>query len=192
METHDILRQLATAFNPIAEEAMADFLAPWKELTVKRRQVLTAPGTTERYLYVVLEGVQRACYLHHQKDVTLVFTYPHSFSGIIDSFLLQRPTIYQLEALTAGRLARISYPEFAALIAKHRSLETWLRIATTQVLAATLHRHVEPTAYTSEEKFTALMQRSPHLLNLIPHKYLASYIGIDATNFSKLVGSVRI
>jgi hypothetical protein len=36
------------------------------------------------------------------------------------------------------------------------------------------------------------LQRSPHILNLVPHKYLASYLGMDATNFSKLLGSVKI
>jgi hypothetical protein len=36
------------------------------------------------------------------------------------------------------------------------------------------------------------LQRSPHILQLVPHKYLANYLGIDATNFSKLLNRVRI
>ena len=43
-----------------------------------------------------------------------------------------------------------------------------------------------------EEEFKALLKKSPHVLRLIPHKYLALYLGIDATTFSKLLGSVRI
>jgi hypothetical protein len=37
-----------------------------------------------------------------------------------------------------------------------------------------------------------LLKRSPHVLRLIPHKYLASYLGIDATTFSKLLGTIRL
>lgn len=140
----------------------------------------------------MLEGVQRAYYEHSNKEVTLVFSYPHSFSGVVDSFLLQKPSLYQLETLTESKLLRISHYDFSALMEKHRSIDSWVRIAVTQVLAATLQREIELIAYTAEEKFKALLRRSPQVLNLIPHKYLASYIGVDPTNFSKLLGSVRL
>jgi hypothetical protein len=39
---------------------------------------------------------------------------------------------------------------------------------------------------------SSFLRTSPHLLNLVPHKYLASYLGIDAATFPKLLGSVRI
>jgi CRP-like cAMP-binding protein len=140
----------------------------------------------------VLDGVQRAFYAHHNKEVTIVFSYAHSFSGIVDSFLLQSPSLYQLETLTESKLLRISHHDFSALVEKHRSIETWVRIAVTQVLSATLQREIELIAFSAEEKFTALLRRSPQVLNLIPHKYLASYIGVDPTNFSKLLSSVRL
>jgi hypothetical protein len=60
------------------------------------------------------------------------------------------------------------------------------------VLAGTLERQAELLAFTAGEKFLALMKRSPHILNLIPHKYLASYIGVDPATFSKMLGSVRL
>jgi len=58
--------------------------------------------------------------------------------------------------------------------------------------AGVLERQIELQCFSAEEKFKALLKRSPHVLNLIPHKYLASYLGIDATNFSKLLGTVRL
>ncbi len=188
----DILRKQLFSFHPVDEEAWLDIATPWTEITVKRKQPLTMAGDTEKYLYLVLEGVQRAFYIHNNKEVTLVFSYPHSFSGVVDSFLLQTPSLYQLETITDSRLLRISHHDFTTLMHKHRSLETWVRIAVTQVLAATLQREMELASYTAEEKFTALLRRSPQVLNMIPHKYLASYIGVDPTNFSKLLSSVRL
>ena len=188
----DILRKQVFAFHPIDETAWMDFAKPWVEITVKRKQTLTRMGETEKYLYLVLDGVQRAHYLHNNKDATLVFSYPHSFSGIIDSFFNQTPSLYQLETLTESRLLRISHHDFTQLMDRHRSIETWVRVATTQVLAGTLQRQIELIAYTAEEKFTALLRRSPQVLNMIPYKYLASYIGVDPTNFSKLLASVRL
>jgi len=55
-----------------------------------------------------------------------------------------------------------------------------------------LERQVELLSFSAEEKFKTLLKRSPHVLQLIPHKYLASYLGIDASTFSKLLATVRI
>ena len=63
---------------------------------------------------------------------------------------------------------------------------------TSFALKGVLERQIELQCFSAEEKFRALLHRSPHVLQLIPHKYLASYLGIDATTFSKLLGSIRL
>ena len=64
--------------------------------------------------------------------------------------------------------------------------------ATALALKGVLARQVELQCFSAEEKFRQLLGRSPQVLNLIPHKYLASYLGIDASTFSRLLGTVRI
>ena len=61
-----------------------------------------------------------------------------------------------------------------------------------KALRGVLARQIELISFSAEEKFKTLLGRSPHLLQIIPHKYLASYLGIDASTFSKLLGSVRL
>lgn len=78
------------------------------------------------------------------------------------------------------------------LMKAHHSIEHLIRISTNYAFAGVLERMIEVQCFTAEEKFRALMKRSPHILNLIPHKYIANYLGIDATNFSKLLGKVRL
>jgi CRP-like cAMP-binding protein len=193
LQSHkDILRTLVSSFGEVEDEAFDAFATPWAEVSVPRKQIMTRQGETEKYLYVVLDGVQRAWCQHGDKEATLVFSYAPSFSGVIDSFFLQRPSAFYLETITASRFLRIHYNDMAALMARHRSIETWVRISLTRVLADTLGRHIELLSFTAEEKFISLLHRSPHILNLIPHKYLASYIGVDPTNFSKLLGRVKL
>jgi CRP-like cAMP-binding protein len=64
--------------------------------------------------------------------------------------------------------------------------------STSWALKGVLERQVELQSFSAEEKFRQLLTRSPQVLNLIPHKYLASYLGLDATTFSKLLGRVRL
>jgi len=192
METQQ-LREFFLQLHPLTSEELDLLTARWQALTVKRKTILTAAGETERYLYFVLEGVQRAFYLgEDNKEATIVFTYPPSFSGVADSFLTQTPSLYFLETLTASRFLRISYDEVKMLMKSYPAIQQLFFKATAFALKGALERHIELQCFSNEEKFRLLFRRSPHLLNLVPHKYLASYLGMDATNFSKLLASVKI
>ena len=187
------LHAFIQAIYPLSSIELEELTANWKPLIVKRKTLLTTAGETEKYLYFVLEGVQRAFFLGDKnQEATIIFTYPPSFSGVADSFLTQTPSLYYLETITASRFLRISYDEIQALINKHPGIQQLFFKATAFALKGALERHIELQSYTNEEKFKTLLKRSPHILQLVPHKYLASYLGMDATNFSKLMGSVKI
>lgn len=188
-----LLQQYVQQISPLPQEELERFTANWQPLTVKRKTILTAAGETERYLYFVLEGVQRAFYIGDEnKEATIVFTYPPSFSGVADSFLTQTASLYFLETITASRFLRLPYDEVEALRKSSPLIQQLLFKATAFALKGALQRHIELQCFSNEEKFKTLLKRSPHILNLVPHKYIASYLGMDATNFSKLLGSVKI
>lgn len=187
------LKKIVDAVHPLKEEEWADFSAIWQQVEFKRKAVLTAAGEVERHLYFVLDGVQRAFYIDEQHpEVTVVFTYPYSFSGIADSFLTQKPSRYFLETLTASTMLRTSYQQVAQLMDRYHNFERWVRLSTSYALMGVIERQIELTCYSAEEKFRTLLNRSPHVLQLIPHKYLASYLGIDPSTFSKLLASIRL
>jgi CRP-like cAMP-binding protein len=189
----EMLLTFVSQIHPLTNEEADAFAKDWEPVTLKRKTIITTAGETERYLYFVIEGLQRAFYLgDDDKEATIVFTYPPSFSGVADSFLTQTPSDYFLETLTASRLLRISYEGVKNLMHKYSNIEKLIFKATAFALKGALHRQIELQCFSNEEKFKTLLKRSPHILNLVPHKYLASYLGIDATNFSKLLGTVRI
>lgn len=181
-----------SAIHPIAEEAWQEFEQIWTPVQYKRKAVITTAGEVEKYLYWVVEGVQRGFHLHEQKEATVVFTYPGSFSGILDSFLLQIPSNYYLETLTTSRFLRASFQQVEQCRKQFPSIAELMYQSLAYTTKGILERQIELMVYSAEEKFRTLLKRSPHILQLVPHKYLASYLGIDATTFSKLLGSVRV
>jgi CRP-like cAMP-binding protein len=188
-DLHETFLQL----HPLSEEESAALLAIWKPVQVKRKVQLTTMGETEKNLYFVREGLQRVYYLDAQgREATLVFTYAPSFGGVIDSFLKQQPSRYYYETLSPSTFLKTTFTELDALMRQYPAIDRLIRLGLTDVLAGTLERLVEIQAFSSEEKFLSLLRRSPHILQLVPHKYLANYLGIDATNFSKLINKHRI
>lgn len=187
------LQQFIAPIHPLHAEEWEAFASIWQPFSAKRKTVLTAAGDTEKYLYFVTEGVQHAFYQNEQgKEATIVFTYPFSFSGVADSFLLQLPSKYCLETLTKSEFIRTTFQQLQELMDRYHNFEKLIRRATNFTLAGVLERQIELQCFSAEQRFRALLKRSPHVLTMIPHKYLASYLGIDATTFSKLLGSVRV
>jgi len=187
------LRKFISSVYPLKETEMERFLESWQPFTCKRKTILTAAGETERYLYFVLEGVQRAFFVGNERqEATIVFTYPPSFSGVADSFLTQTPSKYFLETLTNGRFLKISYQKLNDLMNEFPVIQRMVLQLSAIALKGVLERQIELQCFSAEERFKTLMARSLHVLQIIPHKYLASYLGIDPTTFSKLLGSVRI
>lgn len=186
------LHQLTSQFHPLQRAEWDAFAGIWSPFSAKRKEQLTLAGEPERFIYFVLSGIQRVYFSDGAKEATLVFTYAHSFGGVLDSLLMQQPSRYYYETLSPSEFLRARQADLLALMADHRSLETLVRKGVTWSMSGIMERLVELECFSAEERFRTLLKRSPHILQLIPHKYLANYLGMDATNFSKLLNSVRI
>ncbi|OJJ16872.1 cyclic nucleotide-binding protein [marine bacterium AO1-C] len=168
------------------------FASIWEPYSVKRKEIITHKDQKENYIYFVLGGVQRIYFASENgKEATLVFTYPNSFGGILDSFLLQKPSKYYYESLTTSHFLRAPHQNIKQAITNNSKLDDLFKQQTYLGLAGLLTRMVELQCFSAEEKFKKLLKRTPHILQLVPHKYLANYLGIDPTNFSKFLNNVK-
>ena len=116
----------------------------------------------------------------------------HVGGGVLDALLLQQPSRYFYETLTPSLFLRAPWVELDRLMRERPGIEFMVRKGITHALSGLLERLAELQCYTVEEKFNKVRQRSPHIFQLVPHKYIASYLGMDATNFSKLINKQKI
>ena len=179
-------------FHAIDDSILEQYVSEWKEFSVGKRQLMRAEGEVEKYLYYVLEGVQKSYFLHKNKEHVIAFAYPPSFSGIPDSFLTQTPSRYYMETISKSHFLRISYEQHHKFMEEHREIETLFRKITEFFLYGVIQRQHEIMALSMEDRFKAFVGRSAHLLQSIPQKDIASYLNIDPTNFSKLINRIRI
>ena len=193
LEQKDLLLKTINNIHPLSEENFEIFYALLKPISTKRKEILTYAGTEEKYLYFVTEGLQRMYYLDEQnREATLLFTYSGNFGGILDSMMNHKPSKFYYETLSPSTFLRASFQQVETLAHSNLEISSLLQKGLIGAFSGVLERLVEIQCFSSEEKFKQLLQRSPHILQIVPHKYLANYIGIDATNFSKLVNSVKM
>lgn len=187
------LKNLVEAVMPLPEAEWLKFAGLWKPFSTGRKQMLTSPDEHEKYLYFVLDGIQRVYFCDEQgREATLVLTYAPSFGGVLDAMLNQQPSRYWYETLSPSKFLRASYAEVNQLRNYSKQVAEMMHLMISAALSGLLERMVELQCFNSEDKFRALLSRSPHILQQVPHKYLANYLGIDPTNFSKLINKVAI
>lgn len=191
----DYWQHLKSAVSQIVElddKTWERFVTIWRVHEVKKGEALTNTGEIEKNLYFVCDGVQRVYYMDDNlKEATLVLTYPYSFAGVVDSFMLQQPSKYSFEALSKSTFLKTSYSQLNKMISEDKHIDQFVKTALYYAFSGLLERMVDLQCKTSEEKFKTLLKRSPQVLQIVPQKYLANYLGIDPTNFSKLMNSVR-
>ncbi len=155
-------------------------------------QVIVSPGEIERELYFVASGIQMSYFETERKQQVLAFTYAPGICAIPGSFSFQLPSEYFVSALSDSEMYGIQHKDLETVFQNSRRIETEFRKMTEAILSGVIQRHIELHTLSIEERFRQFCKRSPHLLNVVSHKHIASYLGIDPSNFSKLYNSVRI
>lgn len=181
------LRRSFERFVKLPDAAWAEIRRPWRLKTVRRGEILTRKGDTERTFSLVLEGFQRV-YVPRSggRDLTVAFAYPVNYSGIPDSFFLQKPSAYYLEALTDGEILAVDHARFEALMDQHRELERWAWKLLATASAGRGKRERELLTLTAEERYDRLFREAPHLFQLVPQKHLATYLGMTPETLSRI------
>lgn len=178
-------------FHEIGKADYALLAGKLKTKAFKRGTFITVPGQVQKRLYFVKRGVQMSYFDANEKTHVIAFTYFPNLCAIPESFSFQAPSKYFLVCLTDSELEYITFDELQGLFDLSQQIERLFRRITEFVLAGMINRHLELHSLTIEERYKAFCQRSPHLLQLVPHKYIASYLAIDPTNFSKLFNTVK-
>ena len=187
-----LLRSAFERFVPLKDEVWGQVSEPWHVHKVERGTTLTQVGETEQSFGLVLEGIQRLYFMTPAgADVTVAFTYPPNYTGVPDSFFLQAPSAYALEALTDGRVLWIDYASLMRLMDRHRELERWAWRLLAVAGAGRGKREREALTLSAEERYARLLRESPHLPDLVTQHHLASYLGMTPETLSRIRARLR-
>jgi CRP-like cAMP-binding protein len=187
MELYEYLRLFHDLSKPDFD-LLTENLYPKK---FSKGEIITKQGQVHRELFFVKSGVQMSYFESEQKIHVIAFTYPPNLCAIPESFNFQAPSKYYLSCLSDTEVDCLSFEDLQNLFTQSQQIERLFRKMTEVILAGMINRHIELHSQSIEERFKNFGQRSPHLFQLVPHKYIASYLGIDPTNFSKLFNSIK-
>lgn len=187
----ELLRQTLAHQVPISDLDWTRLMQYWtQEKTLQRKEYLSDIGSIGKHLYWVLEGTLKICVLNEGEEICIGFAYPNTAVCAYASFISNQPTDYYIQAITPCRLVGISRDDFYRTIEQSIPLERAWRKLTEQALLGRIEREVYLSNSNPQERFLRLWERSPHLFQLVPQRYIASYLKMSPETFSRIKNKV--
>lgn len=171
---------------PISENDWYIFSSKLLKREFSKKEIIVRTGQKENYLSFIEKGIVQFSIPASQDDLTFGFAFAGNFVSAYDFFLTQKPSNYNLKAITDTVLWSISYEDLQQIYARTAIGNTIGRMASEALFLKKSKRELSLLTESAEQRYVNLFTEQPHLLRLIPLKYIASYIGITPQALSRI------
>lgn len=167
------------------DEVMDRFLSQGRVMQVRRWHTLIAAGDENPDVYITMDGILRCWYWDENSEKTAFFsTLPTMFINY-HTYFGGQPSFYNFQACTPAKIVRIKRQHFDDLIEKSPEFARWnLRLTQTQLYYFEL-KHKLGTGL-AKDRYLALLKEIPDIVQEIPLRVVASYLGITPQHLSRL------
>lgn len=183
----DFRELVASRFSVLKEEDLAQImpLISFKVLTAG--ELFIQEGDMSYQIAIVLEGLLRNFHFTEDgEEKTVLFTWEAEVVAGYKCIFLNEPATENIEALEPTTLVVFDYHAFKALTHENtRFVQAHLQILEKAFVEAIL-RIDDFTLNSPEERYLRLLTERPFLLQRVPQKHLASFLGITQVSLSRI------
>jgi CRP/FNR family transcriptional regulator, anaerobic regulatory protein len=153
----------------------------------KAKTVILHAGEICKHSYFVKSGILRSFTINDNiVEHVLQFACEDWWIGDMYSLISQKPGNLFIEVNEDAEVALLSKENQEELYHEIPKLERFFRILTENSLVAHQERLMDNLSLTAEERFEKFCSKYPTLIQKVPQKQIASYIGVTPEFFSKM------
>ncbi|HVW59192.1 MAG TPA: Crp/Fnr family transcriptional regulator [Puia sp.] len=187
MEYGLLLQNIARHIQLSADEEKY-FLSLWQTRKLRRKQFLLQEGEVTKNAIFVVSGLLRMYSIDKNGfEHILQFAPPGWWIGDIKSFISQQPGSLYIDALEDSGIILMERTHLDQLYKKVPSFERFFRILAENALATYQQRLTDNLGLPAIERYNSFCRLYPSLIECLPQKQVASYIGVTPEFLSKML-----
>jgi CRP-like cAMP-binding protein len=181
-----ILQNIAKHVSLTSEEETL-FLSKTETKFVKAKTILLSSNEIAKHTYFVNSGILRSFNINDNIiEHVLHFACEGWWIGDMYSYVSGKPGNLFIEVLEDAEIVSISKENHQLLYHEIPKLERFFRILAENSLVSHQERLMDNLSLTAEERFEKFCTKYPTLIQKVPQKQIASYIGVTPEFLSKL------
>lgn len=171
----------------LTQQEQALFLSKTETKNYKAKTIILNAGEVCKHSYFVNSGLLRSFTINDNiVEHVLSFACEGWWIGDMYSLLSQKPGNLFVEVMEDSEVVLLSKENQEKLYTEIPKLERFFRILTEKSLVANQERLMDSLSLTAEERFEKFCKKYPTLIQKVPQKQIASYIGVTPEFFSKM------
>ena len=171
----------------LSDEEKEHFISLLQPKTYKRKQFILEDGEVCKYSTFVTKGCLRGFTVDANGfEHVLNFAPVGWWIADMYSLLTQKPGILNIEAQEDAEVLLLTKSRQEKLYHDIPQFERFFRIITENSLVANQQRLIDNLSLSAEERYHNFCKRYPTLINTLPKKQIASYIGVTPEFFSRM------
>jgi CRP-like cAMP-binding protein len=186
MDTSNIISSISK-YVPLDDVESLYFTSVLVPLKIKQGEFTERAGNISKGMIYVNSGCLMTYFTNKQAtDHVIQFATSGWWTGDLHSFTSQTPSIYSTKALADSEVLLLPTNDMAHLLERFTKFERYFRIIFQNSLVTHQHRIIQNFSVGAEERYREFQKKYPSLVQYVPLKYIASYLGITPEFLSKI------
>ena len=187
MNTFLLLQNIAKHIQ-LSETEQDSVAEAFNSSTIKKKQVLVQEGSVHHFTSFVVSGCLRLYAIDKNGyEHILQFAPTGWWMGDIRSLLTGEPGALNIDALEDSVIMIIEKSVLDKLHQSIPALERFFRILAENSLATYQHRLIDNLSLVAADRYKNFCKRYPTLVEQLPQKQIAAYIGVTPEFMSKML-----
>jgi CRP-like cAMP-binding protein len=171
---------------PLSDEIM-DFMSSRTAFKkVSKGKFLLKPGDNCKNYYYIHKGILRSYIKYGEKEITIWINPEGEITTSIRSIAASRVSDEYIQVIEDAELVVIPFDAMGELYARFPEMNKVGRMLLEEYYAASEERVYIARLPNAQARYQHFIHSRPELLNRIPLKYVASYLGITLETLSRL------
>lgn len=178
---------------PLSQEslqALAPFLA---HRSFTKKDYLVKQGNVSNELFIIMSGCVREYFEDaHANEINTWFGIENAIAVSTYSFFSLKPSLTNIQALEDTETIAIRQEDIQKLFNQFHEIERLGRLLAEQYLVQIDEIKIILQTLSAKQRYDYILQHKPELVQRIPLKYLASFLGIKLETLSRVRGQNKI